>query len=58
MNGQTFVKRRVAISGNGFQTIHEVNFGGIWRKIERVPSQLSWTDMNFGIQGKEARLEL
>jgi hypothetical protein len=52
--GNSFTKGWVARSCNSLDTGNKVDIVSL-RDIEWEPSELSWADVNFGVEGKEAR---
>ena len=58
MDSESFTQRRVTITGDRFQPIDEVHFGGIRRKVEGMPSELGGADVHFRVEWKKTGFKL
>ena len=54
MDGESFAQSWITIASDRFQPIYKVNFGGIRRKVEGMPSELSGAYVHFRVQWEEA----
>lgn len=58
MDSEPFAQRRITIASDRFQPIYEVHFGGIWWKIEGMPSELGRANVHFWVEWKETGFKL